>query len=164
MEALAWVIGIGGALYLLFRFPRASLIFIGVLTAIGLGVAGFAYVKNQLAERKAAMVEGTITYDTERCSSDYPLFIGMVNGSDDTVERVSFGVEGRREGFSDPLFNSGYRSYSTDRILASGEGWGNCWTLPAQAYGVSKQTITQNPPSTLVWTLKNIRPVFGDPR
>ena len=30
MEALAWVIGIVGALFLLFQFPRPSLIFVGV--------------------------------------------------------------------------------------------------------------------------------------
>jgi len=160
MEALAWVIGIVGALFLLFRFPRPSLIFVGVVIAIGAAVVGYSYVQDQLTERKAAKVTGTIVYDLERCSSEYPLFIGIVNDSDDTVEKVSFGIEGRREGYSDPLHDSGYSGYSSDRIIASGDGWANCWALPQQAYGASEQRITLNPPETLVWAVKNIRPTF----
>lgn len=160
MEALAWVVGIVGALFLLFRFPRPSLIFVGVVVAIGATVGGYFYVQDQLAKRKTVKVTGTIAYDLERCSSEYPLFIGIVNRSDDTVEKVSFSIEGRREGYSDPLYDSGYSGYSSDRIIAGGDGWGNCWTLPRQAYGASEQRITLNPPETLVWTLDNMRPTF----
>lgn len=162
MEALAWVVGIGGALYLLFRFPRPSLIFIAVVVAIGAAVGGFLYVQDQLAKRKTARVEVTIAYDLKRCSSEYPLFIGIVNGSNDTIEKVAFGIEGHRAGYSDPLYDSGYLGYSSDRIIASGEGWGNCWTLPRQAYGASEQRIALSPPETLVWTVKNIRPTFRE--
>lgn len=162
MEALAWVVGIGGALYLLFRFPRPSLIFIGVVMAIGAAVGGFFYAQDQLAKQKASKVEGTVAYDLERCSPEFPLFIGIVNSSDDTVEKVSFGIEGHREGYSDALYDSGYLGYSSDRIIAGGEGWANCWTLPRQAYGVSEQRVSLNPPETLVWAVKNIRSTFRD--
>jgi len=160
MEALAWVIGIVGALFLLFRFPRPSLIFVGVVITIGAAVVGYSQVQAELTTRKAAKVTGTIAYDLERCSSEFPLFIGIVNLSDDTVEKVSFSLEGRREGYSNPLYDSGYLGYSSDRIITSGEGWGNCWTLPRQATGVSNQTIALNPPETLVWTVQKIRPTF----
>jgi len=160
MEVLAWVIGIVGALFLLFRFPRPSLVFGGVVVAIGAAVSGYFYVQDQLTKRKAAKVIGTISYDLERCSSAFPLFIGIVNRSDDTVEKVSFSIEGHLEGYSDPLYDSGYSGYSSDRIIAGGEGWGNCWTLPRPAYDASAQRILLNRPETLVWTVNNIRPTF----
>ncbi|RYH06515.1 hypothetical protein [Tropicimonas sp. IMCC6043] len=162
MEELAWVVGILGALFLLFRFPRPSLIFIGGLVTIGVSVAGFFYVRDQLAKQKAAKVEASVAYDLERCSPEYPLFIGIVNDSADTVEDVSFGVEGHHAAYSDPLYNSGYLGYSSDRIIASGEGWGSCWTLPPQAYGASEQRIAASPPETLVWTVKNVSPTFRE--
>lgn len=162
MDALAWVVGIGGALYLLFRFPRRSLIFIGVVVAIGAAVGGFFYVQDQLAKRKSAKVTGKIFYDLERCSAEYPLWIGILNDSDDTVEQFSFDVEGHLEGYSDPLYDSGYSGYSSDRIIPSGEGVTACWTLPKQAYGASEQRVAHNPPETLVWTVKDIRPTFSN--
>lgn len=162
MEALAWVVGIGGALYLLFRFPRPSLIFIGVMVAIGAAVGGFFYAQDQLVKRKAAKVTGQIFYDLEKCSAEYPLWIGILNESDDTVEKFAFSIEGHLEGYSDPLYDSGYSGYSSDRIVPSGEGITACWTLPRQAYGASEQRVSLNPPETLVWTIKNMRPTFRD--
>jgi len=160
MEALAWVTGIVGALFLLFRFPRPSLIFVGVVVAIGAAVGGYFYVQDQLAKRKTAKVTGKIFYDLEKCSSEHPLWIGILNESDDTVEKFSFTIEGHLEEYSDPLYDSGYSGYSSDRIIASGEGVTACWTLPRQAYGASEQRIALNPPETLVWTMKNMRPTF----
>jgi len=103
-----------------------------------------------------------VSYDLERCSSDFPLFIGIVNGSDRTLEAVSFGIEGHRTGYSEPLYDSGYLGYSSDRIIASNDGWANCWTLPRQAYGASDQIIAMNPPDTLTWSAKNPSPRFRE--
>lgn len=73
-------------------------------------------------------------YDLEKCSAEYPLWVGILNESDDTVEKFSFSIEGHLEGYSDPLYDSGYSGYSSDRIIPSGEGITACWTLPRQAY------------------------------
>lgn len=163
MEPIAWVLGVLGALFLLFRFPRPSLIFIGIVVGISAAVGGFLYVQNQLAERKAAKVIGTIDYDLDRCNSEFPLFVGIVNRSGDTVERISFRIEGHRKGYSDALYNSGYSDgYSTDRIIPDGEGWGNCWRVPRRAYGADERLFAKSPPESLVWSVKNIRPTFQD--
>jgi hypothetical protein len=162
MEALAWVVGIGGALYLLFRFPRPSLIFIGVVVAIGAAMVGFPYAQDQLSKRKAAKVMGKVFYDLEKCSVEYPLWIEIINKSDDTVEKFSFTIEGHIEGYSNPLYDSGYSGYSDDRIIPSGFSAANCWHPPRQAYGASEQRVALNPPETLVWTMKDIRPTFRD--
>jgi hypothetical protein len=160
MEALAWVIGIIGALFLLFRFPRPGLIFVGAVISISAAVGGYFYVQDQLTKQNAAKVTGKIFYDLEKCSSEYPLWIGILNGSDDAVEKFSFSVEGHLEGYSNPLYESGYSGYSSDRIIASGDGVTTCWALPRQAYGASEQRIALNRPKTLVWSMKNIRPTF----
>lgn len=158
---MAWVIGIGIFLFLLFAFPRAML---GLIALCGLGIGGFLLwtkLDSDKRARETAAISITVTYDLERCSPEYPLFVGIVNASDNTLEAVSFGIEGHRTGYSEPLYDSGYLGYSSDRIIASGDGWANCWTLPRQAYGAAEQSIALNPPSTLVWTAKNPSPRFG---
>lgn len=160
MEALAWVIGIVGALFLLFRFPRPSLILVGVLVAIGIIAGGLSYVSETRAAQKIAAVTITAVHTVDICGSEGPLLITIKNGSDDTVEKTSFRVEGYSVGFSEPLYeNSGY---STDRIIASGDLWAACWQLPQKARGVSEQRISGVNPAALVWSVRNIRPIFSD--
>lgn len=101
-----------------------------------------------------------MSYDLERFSSEFPLFVEIVNGFDRTLEAVSFGIEGYRTGYSEPLYGSGYLGYSLDRIIASNDGWASCWTLPRQAYGASDQVIALNLPATLTWSAKNPSPRF----
>lgn len=159
---MAWVIGIGIFLFLFFTFPRAMG---GLIALCGLAIGGFLLwikLENDNRARERASISITASYDLERCSSDFPLLIGIVNGSDKMLEAVSFGVEGYRAGYSDPLYDSGYLGYSSDRIIASNDGWTNCWTLPRQAYGVSDQIIATNPPDTLSWSAKNPSPRFRE--
>jgi hypothetical protein len=157
---MAWVIGIGIFLFLLFAFPRAM---VGLIVLCGVGIGGFLLwdkIKTDERARLRAAVTVTVTHNIERCSPEYPLFIRIQNGSEDTVEKVSFGIEGNRAGYSDPLYDSGYQGYSSDKIIASGEGWANCWTLPRTAYGTSEQRLALYLPETLVWTVKNSSPTF----
>ena len=157
---MAWVIGIGIFLFLLFAFPRAV---VGLIALCGVGIGGFFLwnkIETDERNRLRTAVTVKVTHDLERCSTEYPLLVRIDNGSKNAVEKVSFGIEGKRAGYSDPLYDSGYQGYSSDKILASGEGWSNCWTLPRQAYGASEQGIALHLPETLVWTVKNPNPVF----
>lgn len=157
---MVWVLGIGIFLFLLFVFPR---VMVGLIALCGVAIGGFfLWTKigdNERARLRAA-VTVTVTYDLERCNPEYPLFVQIFNGSEDTVEKVWFRIEGRRAGYSDPLYDSGYFGYSSDKIVPSGKGWANCWTLPRQAYGVSGQTIALYPPKTLVWVVNSSNPIF----
>ena len=157
---MAWVIGIGIFLFLLFAFPRTM---VGLLVLCGVAIGGFLLwtkIENDERARKRASVTVTVSYDLDRCSPEYPLFVQIQNRSDNTVEKVSFGIEGHRSGFSDAIYDSGYLGYSSDRIIASGNSWANCWTIPRKAYGASEQRVALNPPETLVWTVKNTSPTF----
>ena len=157
---MAWVIGIGIFLFLLFAFPRAM---VGLIVLCAVVIGGFLLwdnIKTDARARLRAAVTVTISHDLELCSPEYPLFIRIHNGSEDTVEKVSFGIVGNRAGYSDPLYDSGYLGYSSDKIIASGEGWASCWTLPRTAYGTSEQRLALYLPETLVWTVKNSSPTF----
>ena len=169
-NAMHWVLGIGIFLFLLFTFPRAM----GALLALSaLAIGGFfLWIKIQSDERekrsderekRRASVAVIVDYDLDRCSSDYPLFVGVVNRSDSTIEKLSFGIEGHRTGYSDPLYSSGYLGYTTDRIIASGDGWGSCWTLPKEASQAARRTLDLNPPENLIWSIQHISPTFRDP-
>jgi len=156
---MAWVIGIGIFLFLLFVFPRAM---VGLIILCGVVIGGWLLwdkIKSEERARKRSAVSITVTHDLEMCSPEHPLLVRILNGADDTVEKVKFGIEGRRAGYSDPLYDS-FRGYSSDRIIASGAEWASCWALPQKDYGVSEQRIALNPPETLVWTVRNISPIF----
>lgn len=157
---MAWVIGIGIFLFLLFSFPRAMG---GLIAICGLAIGGFflwGKLEGDRIAREIAAISITVTYDLGRCSPEYPLFVAILNGSNRTLEKVSFELEGHRSGYSEPLYGRSYSSYSSDRIIASGDGWASCWALPEQAYGATAQVISLNPPGTLVWTANNPLPRF----
>lgn len=157
---MAWVIGVGIFLLLLFAFPRAIVgLIILCVVLIGSYQLWMKIEQDERAKKKAS-VTVTVNYDLERCRPEYPLFVRIQNGADDTVEAVSFGVAGRRAGYSNPIYESRFLEYSSDRIIASGDSWTSCWALPDPAYSASEQKIEQNPPETLVWTVEHTSPSF----
>jgi hypothetical protein len=160
---MAWVIGIGIFLFLLFAFPRAI---VGLIVLCGVIIGGallWDKIKTDERARLRAAVTVTVAHDLEQCSPEYPLFVRINNGSENTVEKVSFGVDGNRAGYSDPIYESDYQGYSSDKIIARGDSWSTCWTLPRTAYGTSEQMLALHLPETLVWTVKNISPRFNNP-
>ena len=163
---MAWVIGIGIFLFLLFAFPRPVVgLIVGLVVLCGVVIGGFSLwekIKNDERAQKYAAVSVTVTRDLERCSPEYPLLVHIVNGSEDTVAKISFDILGHLAGYSDPLYDSGYGYYSSDRIIASGSEWTNCWPLPQQASGASEQRIALNPPESLIWSVKTKRPTFRE--
>ena len=159
---MAWVIGIGIFLFLLGAFPRAIG---GFIVLCGLTIGFVLFLDKQESDKRAkdrAAISITVSYNLDRCSPGFPLFIRIVNGSLKTLEAVSFSIEGHRTGYSKPLYESDYLGYSSDRIITSNDGWASCWTLPRQAYGASDQIITLNPPDTLAWSAKNLSPRFRE--
>ncbi len=110
--------------------------------------------------RLRASVAIKVRHDLSKCSPEFPLLVQIQNGSEDALEKVFFGVEGTRSGYSDPVYESGYQGYSTDKIIASGGAWSGCWMVPQKAYGVADQNIALFPPEALNWVAMNTRPVF----
>jgi hypothetical protein len=133
------------------------------LIVVGAAVGSYLYLPDHLAKLKAAKVTGTVTYDLEECSSEHPLFIEITNGSNDTVIYFEYKIEGRREGYSIPLYRSDAHDYSSDRIIANGNISGACWSLPRVNRGSSVENYDLHPPETLIWTVERIYPQFQNP-
>lgn len=137
MEAVAWVLGLGIAAFLLFRFPKPFLITIAILLAIGASVGVYFWGQQWQQQREQSLVEMTAAVD-DRCTSDYPIFIGTTNKATRTVERVAFNIRAYRPGYSDPVYSDTYKS--SDRIVEPGQGWGTCWSL-SSLYGGTAQSL-----------------------
>ncbi len=143
--------------YRILRLAKYSLF---GLVMIGAPVFGYTYLPGLLTKQPEPIVSGTVTYDLTACRLEYPLLVEIKNGTDDVLTWVSFNVEGRREGYSATLYDSGYSRYSSDRIIASGHVDTSCWSLPQVYYGRHGEIY---PPEKLIWTIDNIRSKF-DPK
>lgn len=166
MEAIAWVLGVGIFLGLLLAFPKRMGVLIAVLVGLSIVGAGGIFAYNAFEKRQREQIIGNINvvinFDTSECKEDFPLSIGIINGTEQTIQKTSFSIVGLREGHSEPLYKSNYREYSTDLIIDAGEGFGTCWSLPKRAYGISDSIIERHPPEELIWEVTNVHPTFND--
>lgn len=157
---MAWVVGIGIFFLLLFLFPRPVLAV--VLLAV-FGIGGFLlydWLEDRARQRKRAGVTVTVAHDPARCPGARPLFVVIRNDAGDTLDRVRFSVVGHRQGHSMPVYESGYRDYATDRIIADGESWGNCWPMPPRRRDLSADAAAMPPPGRMIWSARHVDPAF----
>lgn len=128
MEAIAWVLGIGVGLYLLFRFTKPMLIVVGILVGLAaLVVSGF-WASGELAKVERSRIAIVVRYDTTGgCEPTHPLLISFKNNSNKTLNYVSFSVHGKRPGYS----RDAYSDYllSSDKILPPGSVHFGCWGI-----------------------------------
>ena len=157
---MAWIVGIGISLLLLFMFPRAVGAVLLLIALLAGGLFLWIKVDGDRAARRREAISVVVSHDTVKCSEKYPLFIVIYNSSKDTINSVRFDVEAHRSDFSSPLYRSGYHEYSSDRIIPGMEGWGSCWSLPRRVSGVSDELISKHPPGGLSWTATNVSPQF----
>lgn len=159
---MAWVIGIGIFLALLIFFPK---VVIPILVLAAIGIAGFFYndhLAQKAREQKREAVKLTVARNPAACSEKFPLLVTIRNGSDDTVNKISFSVQGFRPGHSDPIYDSGFRNYSTDKIIRQGELSYACWAIPAVSYKISEEQAAAFPPETLIWSISGAYPDFAN--
>lgn len=131
---MAWIVGTGLLLLLLFAFPRQM---IGLLLVLLFAAGGIFLVLKQKGDRQAeerARVRSQVTvavrYDPDLCAPSHPLAITVSNGADRTLKKVSFDLKGYRPGYSDPVLEGSWFDYSTDRIILPSQDWLTCWSAP----------------------------------
>ena len=125
---MVWLAAALVLIFLLWMFPRTTgFILLGVVVIGALG-AGYAWFESQQKEALAARVVPAVRYDLGNCEPNLPLFVGFVNNTNKTISSIYFGVTVRRRGYSGQI---GYiSSQSYDKILAPGEGYGLCHSMP----------------------------------
>jgi hypothetical protein len=130
---MSWLIGLMVVivfLVCLVKFPRATL---GTSALIIAGAGLFVYLVFIAPERERDKLEQQVTvqvtYDTQACSTDYPLLIIVGNTSHKTVTRVHWRIDMYRPGYSSNL--AGHRNdYETDKIIGPKKRWRACYRLP----------------------------------
>jgi hypothetical protein len=156
---MAWVVGIGVFLALLFGFPKQVGILMAALVAVG-GIL-FAYVSytdNKASEefrKKQQAVSMWAFYNEEKCSKDFPILVRINNGYTKTLLEVSFSLSGYREGYSRPVYEAGY--LVSDRIVAPQQMQETCWSLPRLNTGEVGSS-----PSELNWRINVSYPKYED--
>lgn len=155
---MAWVVGIGIALFLLFKFPKQMGVLILLLVIVAAVIGGWLYIQDQQKAEERRQKEESITlsaaYDVGGCSAEFPILISIRNGYTQTIESLTFELGGYREGYSSPIYEGS--SYKSDRIIAPGETYTACWTQPGLYY--SAQEI---PPAGLTWRASYSYATFG---
>ena len=148
---MAWVVGIGIGLALLFSYPKQMLSLVGVLAV--LGGAALLYVMNadskraQEAQARRASIYISVKFDPTTCSDSFPLAVTIENTFNKTLLSVNFDLVGKRSGYSDPILKTPY-SVKSDKIILSGGIHTACWSVPEPSYGTSNSV----PPDALEWT------------
>jgi hypothetical protein len=132
---MIWIAIIVG-LILLFTFPKQVGMLIGVIV-LGSG-ATYLYFEEQdkQREKQRDAVVIKITFDIQSCSKEFPLFVSIVNGSKNIVEKISWNIGAHKKGYSNNVIDYGYSSeystpYSSDKILNSGQRFFVCYKTPS---------------------------------
>ena len=144
MTELAWVIGVGIALLLLFRFPREMLIFVGFILLCGLGAWGYFYRENSLRETDQQSVVIVASLGNGCSDAEYPLSVVFQNHNKKRLMDVSFFLEGREPQHSKPV----YTKYITwDGITDPGQSSSACWSI-------DQSSLNDRIPAALEWSGK----------
>ncbi|ANL48629.1 hypothetical protein AMC87_CH04008 [Rhizobium phaseoli] len=121
---MAWVVGIGIFLFLLFAFPRQIVGLIAILAAVIFGL--WAYSSLNENARKASLRSLFVTVSATCNRSDYPLYVTLTNGTGKTVTSTSFKVSGYKPGYSSSVASEWL---TTDKIMKPGEVYTACWRV-----------------------------------
>lgn len=129
---MAWVVGIGVFLFLLFAFPKqVGSIILLIILAVGAFWLYLSQEQEANARRKAKIL--TVAGADSVCNDpEFPLKIQFTNTSDEKLLRVSYSLEGFQPGYSDVVVSDYLRS--SDRIMQPGDVYSACWRYP-EAYG-----------------------------
>lgn len=126
---MAWLVGIGIFLFLLFAFPKQVG---GLLLLLGIGVGLLFWAGQQESEQRRAeqrSVSAKAAYDVRFCKEPFPISVAFSNLGRRATSNITFGLQAHRPGFSKAVLD-GYRE--TDRIIQPGETYVLCWAVPTQ--------------------------------
>ncbi|MBM3528142.1 MAG: hypothetical protein FJX62_08620 [Alphaproteobacteria bacterium] len=114
--------------WLIFKWLLYAALAITGLVAAAVAI-GYSY-QHFTHDRHEAKLQFTVNPKRDSvCKDDkHPIFVGVVNNSVRTVDRVEFTLKANRSGRSSNMAR--YHSYSDDKIIKPTEGFGNCWAVP----------------------------------
>jgi hypothetical protein len=107
-----------------------SLIAIGSLLVLtGLVVGGYFAYKWYTYDRHISNTGFAVEFSEKYCSTPgFPIYVSVANGSDRTINSVTFTLEAKRKGYSGNI--AAYNSYASDKIIPPHEAFAWCWKVP----------------------------------
>lgn len=124
---MAWVVGIGFFLLLLFAFPKQMGILIALCAMVVAVVVLYEQFERADKQRLAARIMTVAMYSEARCSKEYPIVVETTNRSSKTIKKIYFDLQGYRENHSDTVLSS---FTTSDRIMKPGESYVSCYKMP----------------------------------
>lgn len=110
---------------LIFKWLLISIL--GLLSIASLVSAGVWFWGWYSHTRHIENIRAVIHLD--KCENPlFPLFVGFVNKSEKTIQKVSFSLSAKRKGRSTDLAR--YHDYADDNIIKPNDGAGQCWAVP----------------------------------
>ena len=148
---MVWVMGIGGAVFLVLALPRQMLALVGTLVV---GVGGlFAWSNNtdyrQTRDRETVVLSAT--FEPGSCAPDYPIRVKISNTDARTLLAVSFSLAGSVKDQNAPAYEG--RSLASDRVIPPGKSHEACWSVPR----LNEATTLEG----LSWKATVSHPTFG---
>ncbi len=119
-------------LVLLLRFPRIMLPASGVLAGLGLLLALFVIGRQWMDNRHVADLRVQVNYAPEACAFGRPLQVVMENQSNRVASNIRWRLHATQAGYSSNLLDLSTTdsTYRTERQLAPGESWQECYRVP----------------------------------
>jgi hypothetical protein len=134
---------------------------IAALGLVGLAIAAVAisaahhYFTYTVPASKVTVI---VTAGPPFCPDDYPVYVGFSNGSDRTIQRVTFRLKARLKGRSTNLASGNL--YTDDYIRAPTEGTGLCYDPPLSPYHDESARVTDK--TELIWSVDYVHYTFSE--
>jgi hypothetical protein len=105
----------------------ALLVVVGLVAVIAACMAAYTWYYET---RHVANIEVNVNVAKDGVckTDDFPIFVGVINRSERTIEKVTFRLSAKMKDRSTDLTE--YHSNSDDRIIKPTQGFGNCWAAP----------------------------------
>jgi hypothetical protein len=128
---MAWVVGVGIALFIFFAFPKQSLALLALLAVIVGGFIAYYNAQSAALESQRQSIVAIASIDARQCTDPkYPIYVTIHNGNGRTLNSVSFDLKAYIPGHSQA---SAYSSQLSDQIITAGGTALFCWSAPYNA-------------------------------
>lgn len=137
-------------------FLKSSALFSACFLFLAVPAKAWTLLEALGVKEEEDYVDISVAYDSN-CPDDFPLTIKITNNYNETIENTRFSITGRRDGFSDELYDEGY---STDKIIEPAATYESCWRIPQRTF--ARHDVERDPLQELIWVAEIIYIITSD--
>lgn len=131
----------------------------------GVGAVLYNIGKSRYWQHQKGLVVINVKYDEEACSKERPLRYTATNGSNYSVDKITWNLGVFNSGFSTNLLTYKKKIFSHDKILLADESWTYCFPPPMLGGSIRVNSFEDTQElsrveKTLRYTLQNKQVTF----